>query len=160
MESGLLAGLFLSVPAIAAEGSKVTGRVVVNPGEDDEDRYRIEIYLTNHGPEANDVHADSGEAMLDDRDVRIGGQSAWIMQMGMLTRGGPRLEWMPLPVDQEVLVGTYWTALENEGSDEELGLVSAAQSTEKPSKTPALSGTVVLTLRTGELKLELGSKTV
>ena len=105
------------------------------------------VYLTNHGPDANDVRADSGHAVLAD-NVKVNGQPVWVMQEGMMSRGGPRLAWKPLPVGEEVQVGRYWTEASAEGEP----------SAQERASTPVMTGTVELTLRTGPLTITVGGE--
>ena len=143
--AGLLAGVFLAPPALAKGVSRVTGRVqlVKEDGE-----YHLEVYLTNHGPDANDVRADSNHAVLNDH-VKVNGEAVWVMQEGMITRGGPRLEWKPLPVGKEVLAGRYWTEV----------IVEEGASQAMRDGPPKLSGSIELTLRTGTLILDVNEGT-
>ena len=142
--AGLLAGVFLAPPALAKGVSRVTGRVqLVKEG----DAHHLEVYLTNHGPDANDVRADSNHAVLNDY-VKVNGEAVWVMQEGMITRGGPRLEWKPLPVGKEVLAGRYWTEVIDDGASQ------AAK-----AGPPKLSGSIELTLRTGTLILDVSEGT-
>jgi hypothetical protein len=142
--AGLLAGLFLSPPALAKETSRVTGRVALT--QDESGDTWLEVWLTNHGPGVNDVRADDGHAVLAD-EVKVNGEAVWVMQQGMISRGGPRLEWKPLPVGKEVLAGRYWTETIEPSTD--------GRSQQQASDKRGLSGTVELTLRTGTLVLNV-----
>lgn len=143
--AGLLAGLVLAPPALAAETSRVTGRAEFTTDKDGGSF--LVVFLTNHGPDANDVRADSGHAVLAD-NVKVNGQPVWVMQEGMMSRGGPRLAWKPLPVGEEVQVGRYWTEVITEGEP-------SAQERMSP---PVMTGTVELTLRTGPITVSVGGE--
>ena len=94
--SGLLAGLFLSVPAWAGqkadqrarEPRKVTGRVDLEAKDDD--GLCLNVYLTNHGKTAEELQSDGGHAMLREDSITLDGQEAFLFPMAPMTRMGPR----------------------------------------------------------------------
>lgn len=131
--SGLLAGLLLTPLAFAGEAGHVTGRVALV--ETSHDVMALEIWLTNHGPDPDDVRTYGGPAELSGA-VKLGRHPVTLTGPSVRSRAGPRPGWTALPVEQEVMVGRYTTDIAK-------------------GKTGNLKGTIGLTLTSGPLLLDL-----
>ncbi len=141
LAGSLFAGLVLAVPALASQEGTITARFVLVPvGTTTE----LELFLTNAGPDAEDVQITDGVAAgehklkLDRKPIVAQGQER-------RTRAGSRSLWIPLPVGVEVSIGRYLLLTD--------GHRPAAPV--NPKEGASLTGSLDLTLRSGARKVPL-----